>query len=92
MHKTFLEQAQLSCVTSSDSNPKSAVIMHSNDSDDVYYRFGGAILSALLKLRYQSKKRKGISSAATIIISQEIQVLQSINTKEKSSMPNYLKY
>ena len=57
------------------------------DGDDVYFRFGGAILSEMLHLRYKNKCVKSSSK-----ISQEITILQAINTKEESSMPKYLRY
>ena len=54
------------------------------DGDDVYFRFGGAILSEMLHLRNKNKCIKSSSK-----ISQEITILQA---KEKSSMPEYLRY
>lgn len=91
MYKMFFEQARdavgsMSNIESAGNNTLAL------DDDDVYYRFGGATLADMLKLRYQSRKRKGISSASASSISQQIQVLHSINTKEKSSMPSYLKF
>lgn len=60
----------------------------SNDGDDVYYRFGGAAIADMLKVRYTKRS----STSATSNVSHEIKILQSINTKEKSNMPEYLKY
>lgn len=54
------------------------------EGDDVYYRFGGATLSEMFHLRYKNMRKSSTS--------QEIAILQAINTKEKSSMPEYLKY
>ena len=73
--------AQLSTFTATSSNC---------DSDDVYVRFGGATLSSMLHLRYKDIRR--CSEKRRDTISKEIQILQAINTKEKSSMPQYLQY
>ncbi len=60
------------------------------DKDDVYFRFGGAVLSSMLHVRYKSIRTCHESRRDQI--SQEITILQSINTKEKSAMPDYLRY
>ena len=61
------------------------------DEDDVYFRFGGAVISDMVKLRYKNIQQ---CSAATKkdIISQEITILMTINTKNKCDMPSYLQY
>ena len=65
-------------------------IQHNQDPD-VYYRFGGASLSDMLHVRYNKIGRsQNDKSAGTI--SEEISILQAINTKDKSHMPSYLKY
>ena len=63
-----------------------------DDSDDVYYRFGGATISEMLHVRYQSKKKASTSTRSIHNVSHEITILQSIKATEKSNMPNYLKY
>lgn len=59
-----------------------------DDDDDVYYRFGGAALCDMLKLRYKQIKTCPIEWKD--IISQEITVLHVVSTKDKSSIPGYL--
>ena len=60
------------------------------DGDDVYYRFGGAAICEMLHLRYEQIKTAPFSKKDSI--SQEITILQAINCKDKSTIPNYLKY
>jgi hypothetical protein len=62
-----------------------------DDGDDVYIRFGGAAISDMLHLRYKSI-RTCSSTVRREVISQEIEILHSINTADKSSNPTYLKY
>lgn len=62
----------------------------SSDGDDVYIRFGGASICSMLHLRYKDIKKcpEGKRDA----VSQEIKILQNINTKDKADLPQYLKY
>ena len=60
------------------------------DGDDVYFRFGGGTLASMLHCRYNGIRKCGDEKRE--IISLEIAVLQAINTRDKSSMPSYLKY
>lgn len=60
------------------------------DNDDVYYHFGGAIISEMLHVRYKSIKK--CSESRRCLISEEITILQAINSKDKTSMPAYLQY
>ena len=60
------------------------------DSDDVYFRFGGAALCDMLHLHYQ--KIRCCSAEQRDLLSQEIGILQAINTKDKSKIPKYLQY
>lgn len=60
------------------------------DDDDVYYRFGGASLAAMLKLRYN--KLKSVSESSKITIQAQIKVLQTIVCTNKSDIPEYLQY
>lgn len=55
-----------------------------DDSDDVYYRFGGSATSEMLHIRYQKRQSTDVSN--------EITILQSIDTTVKSGMPKYLNY
>ena len=58
------------------------------EEDGVYYRFGGGTLCEMLHRRY-----KQIGSASNKnLMSIEITLLQAINTKDKSDIPNYLQY
>lgn len=58
------------------------------EEDGVYYRFGGGALCEMLHRRY-----KQISSAKNKnLMSIEISILQAINTKDKSDIPDYLQY
>lgn len=61
-----------------------------DDSDDVYYRFGGAAICTMLKHRY--KKIRRCSSATRNALSIEICILQAMKIKDKSSIPGYLQY
>ena len=66
-------------------------IQYDQDPDDVYYRFGGASLSDMLHVRY-NKIRRSQTDKSAATVSEEIFILQAINTKDKSHMPSYLKY
>ena len=59
------------------------------DSDDVLYHFCGAALASMLHARY---KRIQTCPFEKDIVSQEITLLQSINSKNKSHIPDYLRY
>lgn len=60
------------------------------DSDDVHYRFGGAAICDMLHLRY--KQIKSCKDEERDVLSQEISVLQGMNTKDKTKIPGYLRY
>ena len=60
------------------------------DGDDVYYRFGGAALCEMLYLQYEQIKTPPFYRKDSI--SQEITILQAINSKDESAIPNYLQY
>ena len=51
---------------------------------------GGELLASMLHCRYNGIRKCGDEKRE--IISLEIAVLQAINTRDKSSMPSYLKY
>lgn len=61
------------------------------DGDDVYFRFGGAVISDMLHLRYK-QIRTCRDSEKKSSISEQISIVQSMNTKEKLDMPEYLQY
>ncbi|XP_065907351.1 uncharacterized protein [Dysidea avara] len=73
--------------TTSSSNKSTTQVA---DGDDVYFRFGGAAISDLLHLHY--KEMKHCKDDQRNILSQEISILHCMNSKDKVSMPSYLKY
>ncbi|XP_065912862.1 uncharacterized protein [Dysidea avara] len=89
IYAVLLEQAR-EYQTSLISEPGSSKTVVRIEGDDVYFRFGGAALCDMLHLHY--KQIKGCSDAQRDKLSQEITILQSINTKDKSKIPEYLKY
>lgn len=60
------------------------------DGDDVYYRFGGAAISDMLHIHY--KQLKACANEHRDILSQEVSLLQAINSKDKTIIPGYLQY
>ena len=60
------------------------------DDDNVYLRFGGAALCDTLHQHY--KQIKSCTDAQRDLLSQEITILQAINMKDKSKLPQYLMY
>jgi len=60
------------------------------DGDGVYYHFGGAAICAMLKHRY--KELKNCSRTDRNALSIQISMLQAMKLKDKSGIPNYLKY
>ena len=60
------------------------------DPVDVYYRFGGATLASMLHGRYKSMKSDQTKQKEKV--SQEIHILQALNTKNKEHVPKYLQY
>ena len=64
----------------------------SNDSDDVYFRFGGAAICEMLKSHY--KQIKQCPDPQRDQLSQEITILKAMTMtmKDKISLPLYLKY
>ncbi|XP_065907081.1 uncharacterized protein [Dysidea avara] len=87
LDQVSIYQASLTDQTHSDTAESLPV---GEDGDDVYYRFGGAAICAMLKIRYKEMKnclrtdRNGISI--------QICMLQAMNLKDKSCIPDYLKY
>uniref|UniRef100_A0A1X7U8E3 Uncharacterized protein n=1 Tax=Amphimedon queenslandica TaxID=400682 RepID=A0A1X7U8E3_AMPQE len=90
-HITRRKNPQIS-MTASTSKSTTIVVSTEqvDEGDDVYFRFAGATLASMLHNRYK-EIRKCIKEKINII-SEEIKVLQTINTKDKSDMPGYLKY
>ena len=60
------------------------------DGNDVYFCFGGAAISDMLHFHY--KEIKHCKDDQRDILSQEISILHCMNSKDKISIPSYLKY
>ena len=60
------------------------------DGDDVFYRFGGSAISDMLHLRY--KHIRTCKDEQRDLVSQEISIIQAMNLKDKTVIPDYLKY
>ena len=60
------------------------------DGDDVYYRFGGATICSMLKLRYSELKTCSRTDRNAISI--QVCMLKAMNLKDKSGIPEYLQY
>ena len=58
--------------------------------EGVYYRFGGAALASMLKLRYS--QLKSVNESRIDSLKLEITVLKAIQCSDKSQIPEYLKY
>ena len=74
-----------------ESQSGSADVSHSaisEEEDGVYYRFGGGTLCEMLQCRYKQIR----SASNKNLMSLEISLLQAINTKDKSQIPDYLQY
>ena len=71
-------------------SPDNAAAVVNDDPVDVYYRFGGATLASMLHLRY--KAIRTCPNEQKEKISNEIHVLQALNTSDKAMIPQYLKY
>jgi len=60
------------------------------DGDDMYFHFSGAAFCDMLHQRYQHIK--SCQNTQRDIISQEIIILQAVNAKDKTKVPQYLRY
>ena len=86
----LLDQVALYQNELSAANEPTDELVSNGDSDDVYYRFGGATICTMLKHRY-----KGIRNCSTDTrnsLSLEICLLQAMKMKDKSSIPEYLQF
>ena len=63
-----------------------------NADGNVYFRFGGAVISDMLHLRYKQIRAIRRDSQKRSSISQLISIIELMNTKEKMDMPEYLQY
>ena len=64
----------------------------SEDGKDTYLRFGGAALATMLHLRYDKMRADNLEDQKRRRISEEITILQRINSYTKEHIPDYLKY
>ena len=62
------------------------------DDKDTYLHFGGAALASMLHLRYEKMKGVKFDDKNVKQISEEITILQRINSYTKEHIPDYLKY
>ena len=67
-----------------------AAVTDAVEADDVYLQFGGAALCDMLHLHY--KQIKSCIGSQRAKLSEEIMILQAINIKDKSKIPQYLRY
>ena len=91
MYKILLDRVHSFSTTSTCSSQETDPSPCVNE-DDIYYRFGGATMSAMLKVCYKKHKKTASTSATCSSLSDEIAILHAINTKDKKSIPEYLKY
>ena len=84
--ESYQERLNISVDTSSDLNSTSS----DRDGEDVYFRFGGAAICEMLKLR--NKEIKECSNTQRDQLSQEITILKAMTMKDKTRLPIYLKY
>ena len=95
MYKTLLKHTQTSIEQHNSVSSTETItdITSSSDGDDVYFRFGGATLASMLSMlhnRYEDIKKCAQDRHG--VLTQEIKLLHIINTREKSGLPQYLKY
>uniref|UniRef100_A0A1X7VVJ4 Uncharacterized protein n=1 Tax=Amphimedon queenslandica TaxID=400682 RepID=A0A1X7VVJ4_AMPQE len=86
LYTCLLSHSTLTC-----SVPHAPVSQQTKDGDDVYYHFGGAAICEMLHLRYRTLKTT-CQTHKREQIAMEIDILQAINTNEKSAMPVYFQY
>ena len=70
----------------------SAPLEQKEDTDDVYYRFGGAAIATMLKTRYSKMQNPTCSNKDHVSL--EITMLQKLSVhlpEEKTHIPEYLK-
>lgn len=74
----------------SDASKETTPETKTTDSDDVYYCFGGAAISDMLHLQYN--QIKACRDDQRDLLSQETSILRAVNSKDKTNIPDYLKY
>ena len=80
-HVSSFQASQSECIATS-------TVVPTDEEDGVYYRFGGAALCEMLHHRH----KQICCSSNKNLMSIEISILQAINTKDKSDVPQYLQY
>ena len=80
-HVSSFQASQSECTAAS-------TVVPTDEEDGVYYRFGGGALCEMLHHRY----KQICCSSNKNLMSIEISMLQAINTKDKSDVPQYLQY
>lgn len=73
-----------------ESDPSRTPLMITEESEDVYYRFGGAALKEMLHNRYKQIHTTPLDKRSQICV--EISVLKSMLCSDKSIIPPSLKY
>ena len=86
MHQLFSEQKEQQA--SNNSGEPSHI---KQDTDDVYYRFGGAAIATMLHLR-QEKVKNTSDTAKQSTIKAEMDLLKGLECTDKSQVPQYLQY
>ena len=86
MHQLFSEQKEQQA--SNNSGEPSHI---KQDTDDVYYRFGGAAIATMLHLR-QEKVKNTSDPAKQSTIKAEMDLLNGLECTDKSQVPQYLQY
>ena len=89
VYNKLLKHCQSVLQILSDATAVHSTIVHL-DPVDVCYRFGGATLARMLHTRYKAMKLELTKHKENI--SEEMHVLQALNTKDKEKIPKYLKY
>lgn len=89
VYNKLLKHSQSVLQMPSDATAAHSATVHL-DPVDVYYRFGGATLASMLHNRYKAMKQELTTQKEKT--SEEIHILQALNTKDKEKVPNYLKY
>ena len=90
VYNELLRQCQIAITLPT---PISATSTMNEDTDDVYYRFGGGATADMFKTRYEKMKSPNCNDRDQISL--EITILQKLSVhreNEKAHIPAYLKY
>ena len=89
VNNKLLKHCQSALQMPSDATASHVATVHI-DPVDVYYRFGGATLASMLHSCYKTMKLELTEHKESV--SEEIHMLQALNTKDKEKVPKNLKY